>query len=181
MQLKNSASEYGSLAIAGHWLTVLLIAAAYALMELKDVTPKGSPGRAAMASWHYTIGLVVFVVAWLRVALRATGPTPKIDPPAPEWEERLARIVHGALYVLMIGAPLLGVLMLSAKGEAIPFFGLELPAMIGKDKELGRTFGRAHWLMANAGYALIGLHAAAALFHHYVRKDRTLAMMLPRR
>ncbi|MNP75825.1 hypothetical protein D3C76_1729480 [compost metagenome] len=81
----------------------------------------------------------------------------------------------------MIGAPLAGWLILSAAGKPIPFFGLELPALIGPDKELAGQIKELHELAGTAGYWLIGLHAVAALFHHYVSRDNTLVRMLPGR
>lgn len=87
--------------------------------------------------------------------------------------------MHLGLYALMIGLPLLGWLTLSAAGKPIPFFGLELPALIGADKKLAGDLKELHETLAVAGYWLIGLHAAAALFHQYVRRDGTLQRMLP--
>jgi cytochrome b561 len=36
-----------------------------------------------------------------------------------------------------------------------------------------------HETLAPLGYWLIGLHAVAALFHHYFLKDDTLRRMMP--
>jgi superoxide oxidase len=70
---------------------------------------------------------------------------------------------------------------LSASGKPIPFFGLELPALLGPDKALAGDIKEVHETVAVLGYWLIGLHAAAALFHHYVRRDDVLRRMLPQR
>jgi cytochrome b561 len=77
----------------------------------------------------------------------------------------------------MVAMPLLGWLVLSAGGKPIPFFGLELPALLAPNKELGHQIKEVHELGGNLGYALIGGHAAAALFHHYVMRDNTLVRM----
>jgi cytochrome b561 len=76
--------------------------------------------------------------------------------------------------------PLTGWLMLSAAGKPIPFFGLELPALIGENKALAKQIKEVHEFVGTTGYYLIGLHAAVALFHHYLRHDNTLTRMLPR-
>jgi cytochrome b561 len=81
----------------------------------------------------------------------------------------------------MIAMPLIGWLLLSASGKPVPFFGLELPALIGKNRELASTIKEIHEFLGTAGYYLIGLHAAAALYHHYVTTDNTLTRMLPDR
>jgi cytochrome b561 len=69
--------------------------------------------------------------------------------------------------------------MLSAAGKPIPFFGLELPPLIGENKELAKTIKEVHETGGTVGYYLIGLHTAAALFHHYLVRDNTLRRMLP--
>jgi cytochrome b561 len=89
--------------------------------------------------------------------------------------------MHVALYVLMIGMPVAGWLMLSADGKPIPFFGLQLPALIDKSKDLAKIIKEIHETGGTVGYYLIGLHAVAALFHHYYVRDNTLQRMLPSR
>jgi cytochrome b561 len=80
----------------------------------------------------------------------------------------------------MILTPLVGWLVLSARGKPIPFFGLELPALLGASEALGKILKEIHEAGGTGGYFLIGLHAAAALFHHYVLKDDTVRRMLPK-
>jgi cytochrome b561 len=89
--------------------------------------------------------------------------------------------MHSVLYVFMICMPLGGWLILSTAGEPIPFFGLQLPALIGESRHLSKLIKEVHEAVGTAGYFLIGLHAAAALFHHYVLRDNTLRRMLPNR
>ena len=91
----------------------------------------------------------------------------------------LATLASLALYAIMIGMPLAGWLLLSAAGKPIPFFGLQLPALIGPDKALAGQIKEVHELVGTLGYFLIGAHAAAALFHHYIKRDNTLLRMLP--
>ena len=67
--------------------------------------------------------------------------------------------------------------MLSAKGKPVPFFGLTLPPLVAPDKALAERLQDLHALIGTIGYWLIGLHAAAALFHHYVSRDDTLRRM----
>lgn len=86
-----------------------------------------------------------------------------------------------ALYTFLIVMPLLGWLMLSAEGKVVPFLGLEFPALIGPDKLLGGKLEEIHETIGTIGYYLIGLHAAAALFHHYFMRDDTALRMLPSR
>lgn len=179
MNYMNTRARYDLLSIAVHWLTLLLLIAVYALIELRDLYPKGSDPREAMKSWHSMLGLIVFTLVFVRMASRLVFRVPPITPAPPSWQHLLAAAMHLALYAFLIAMPLLGWLMLSAKGNAIPFFGLELPALVAPDKALGHDFQEIHETIGNIGYYLIGLHAVAALYHHYFMRDNTLLRMLP--
>jgi cytochrome b561 len=181
MNWKNTTSRYGSLSIGIHWLMLLLFIAVYASINLRELYPKGSDLREALKTWHFMLGMLVFVLVWLRLAARLSGPTPGIQPEPPGWQQLSANLLHLALYLLMIVMPLTGWLLLSASGKPIPFFGLELPALVGENKGLAEQLKEIHETIGTAGYYLIGLHAAAALYHHYVVRDNTLTRMLPER
>lgn len=179
MSWKNTTVRYGSLSIGLHWLMLLLFIAVYALIELREIYPKGSDPREAMKTWHFMIGMLIFWLTWLRLAARFSGPTPDIAPVPPNWQQLLAKLVHLALYALMIGMPLGGWLLLSAAGKPIPFFGPQLPALIGENKELADQLKEIHEVFGTIGYYLIGIHVVAALYHHYFVRDNTLLRMLP--
>lgn len=181
MRWKNSTAGFGIISIALHWLVVVLVVAAYCAMEFKSVYPKGSPGREAMAQWHYMLGLSVFALVWLRLIFRWAGATPVIEPAPPKWQATLATAAHWALYVLLVALPLVGWAAASAKGVEISLFAVQIPPLLGTDKALSKTLKDIHEAGATIGYFLIGLHAAAALFHHYILRDNTLRMMLPAR
>ena len=179
MTWRNTSERYGSATIGLHWLMLLLIAAVYALMELRGIFPKGSAEQNAMKQWHFMLGMLVFWLALVRLVVRWAGAKPRIEPPPPAWQEWLAGVVQVLMYVLMLGLPLAGWLMFSASGKPVPFFGLELPPLIGPDKALGKQIKELHETVAAIGYWVIGLHAVAALFHHYWMRDNTLLRMLP--
>jgi cytochrome b561 len=181
MNWKNTASRYGSLSIGIHWLMFLLFIAVYACIELRELYPKGSDPREMLKTWHFMLGMLIFVMVALRLAARLTGPTPGIKPEPPSWLQISAQLMHFSLYLLMIVMPLTGWLLLSASGKPVLFFGLELPTLIGENKDLAKSLKEVHEFVGTVGYYLIGLHAAAALYHHYIKHDNTLTRMLPER
>ena len=181
MNWKKTTTRYGSLTIGLHWLMLMLFVAVYGTIELRELFEKGSDPREALKTWHFMLGMLVFVLVWLRLAARLSGPTPAIQPEPPNLQQLSAKLLHLALYVLMIGMPLTGWLLLSAAGKPIPFFGLELPALIGENKDLGKQIKELHEFFGTVGYYLIGLHAVAALYHHYIVRDNTLTRILPER
>ncbi|MEO7107180.1 MAG: cytochrome b [Rhodoferax sp.] len=172
-------ARYGTASIALHWLMLIVIVAVYACIDLHEYFPKGSDLRVGLKNWHFMLGLTVLLLVALRVVLRLTSETPPIVPPPPRWQVVLARLVQAGLYVLMIGMPILGWLTLSASGKPIPFFFGQLPGLVNESKSVAGWAKEIHETCGNIGYYLIGLHAAAALFHHYFVRDNTLRRMLP--
>ncbi|MBK8570719.1 MAG: cytochrome b [Nitrosomonadales bacterium] len=181
MNIRNTTDRYGALSIGIHWLMLLMFVAVYACIELHEFFPKGSDLRATLKTWHFMLGLSILVLASLRLIIYITGTAPRIEPDPPKWQMQSAKLIHVALYALMIAMPLAGWLLLSAEGKPIPFFGLHLPTLIGKSKFLADVIEEIHEAGGTIGYFLIGLHAAAALYHHYFVRDNTLRRMLPNR
>jgi cytochrome b561 len=174
------ALRYESLSIALHWLMLLLIAAVYSCMELRDFFPKGSDLRVDMKAWHFMLGISVLVLLVARVIVRLMSAASHIEPKPPKWQTIFASWTHVALYAWMVAMPLLGWLTISAEGKMVSFFGLELPQLISASESVADWTQELHEGGGTVGYFLIGLHAAAALFHHYVVRDNTLRRMLPR-
>lgn len=172
MNRKNMTERYNALSIAAHRLTLALLIAVYACILSREFYPHGSDPREALKTWHFMLGLTVFGVVFVRMALRLVFRAPPITPTPPAWQMFLARTMHLALYTFLVVMPLLGWLTLSAQGKAIPFFGLDLPALLGADKALGHSLEDIHEAIGTIGYYLIGLHTAAALFHHYLLPAR---------
>ena len=178
-QWRNSPLRYGWLSAGLHWFMLILLIAVYASMELREFYPKGSAPREAMKTWHYMLGLTVLGLTIVRLAVAVVGPVPAISPRPTKWISGAASLMKVALYLLMICMPLLGWLLLSAKGNAIPFFGLHLAPLINENKALAESIKELHETVAVAGYFLIGAHAAAALYHHFLVRDDTLRRILP--
>ncbi len=181
MSWKNTTDRYGLLSIGMHWLMLALLIGVYACIELRGFYPKGSDLREGLKTWHFMLGLSVFALVWMRLAIRFVTPSPQMSPQIAAWQRYLAGLMHAALYAFLIIMPVLGWLTLSAGGKVIPFFGLELPALIAPDKVFANSVKEVHETVGVIGYYLIGLHAAAALYHHYFVRDDTLLRMLPSR
>jgi cytochrome b561 len=172
--------SYTRVSIILHWLMLLLFIGVYASIESRVLFERGSAVREGVKTLHFMLGLTIFTLVWLRLAARLRWPAPPISPRPPRWQTGASHAVHGLLYLLMIGMPLGGWLILSGEGETIPFWGLQLPPLTGPDKALAKQIEEIHETIGKIGYGLIGLHATAALAHHYLWKDNTLRRMLGR-
>ncbi len=176
-----TGKRYGGLTIALHWLMLLLLAAVFATIEMRVLFERGSETREFVKSLHFMLGISVLLLVAVRIAARMAGGTPPISPPPPFWQTAPAHIMHTALYLFMIGMPIAGWVILSASGEPIPFYGFELPPLVVPNEDIADLAEDLHETVGEAGYYLIGLHAVAGLFHHYVMRDNTLLRMLPGR
>jgi cytochrome b561 len=132
-----------------------------------------------MYALHKSIGLTVLALAAVRLAWRAAERRPTL-PPTPDWQRRAAQATHVPLYVLMLAIPVSGWLFNSAAGFPLQWFGtVNLPAIASASPALKRIARELHetgvWLLV----VLVAMHAAAALKHHFVDRDRTLLLMLP--
>jgi cytochrome b561 len=180
MRWKNDAHHYSSPSIAMHWAMAVLVVAAYATAESRELFAHGSAQRAWLATAHAFAGMSVFVLVFARLALRA-GPRPAIVPAPSRLQARLAVAMHVLLYAFLVSMPLLGWLLVSAEGTSIAFGAFRLPALVAPDHALAEIVEEIHGSIASVGYALVGGHAAAALAHHYLLRDDALLRMLPRR
>lgn len=179
MTRDNTPQHYGKLSITLHWLMLALFVGVYGCIEIKGLLPRGDSTRSLFLGLHGVFGLGIFALVWLRLLGRLT-PRPPITPKPPAWQTGVSHLMHLALYGLMIGTPVLAWLMLAAGGKPVPYFGFSLPAPIAVAPDLAKQLKYLHELLGSTGYWLIGLHATAALFHHYYVRDNTLRRMLPR-
>lgn len=179
MPLRNSAERYGGVAQTLHWLVFLLMAASFGL-GLSMVDLEVSPQRIRMVGWHKTVGITILALAFLRLAWRFASPPPALPASTPAWERAAAHGSHWLLYLLMFAVPVSGWLMSSALGFATVYLGIvRLPDLLTRDRELGETLKLVHFWLNKGLLALIVLHAAAALKHHFRDRDDVMRRMLP--
>lgn len=162
-----------------HWLIALLIVAAWALSEARGYTQRGSDLRAAVTWTHIQFGFAVILLMLPRLLARLRSATPPITPPIAIWQAWLAKLMHLALYALAFLVPILGMAMQYTKGASWDLFGLPLPASASPDRDVAHQLEELHETCGNALFWLAMVHAAVALFHHWVTRDDTLRRMLP--
>ncbi|WP_431019921.1 cytochrome b [Burkholderia cepacia] len=170
-------TRYSSPAIFFHWAVFALVALAYLAIEIRG--PKGSDSRVFWMNVHLTAGTFVLVLSVLRVLWRVVSRVPEAIPQTAllRW---LSKLAHLALYVFIIAQPLLGIMMINLGGKPVSLDWLGVSfTLFGPDKALRPTIKEAHELIGNAFYFVIGLHALAALYHHFIRRDDVLRRMAP--
>ncbi|UCI06529.1 cytochrome b [Mesorhizobium sp. B1-1-8] len=163
-----------------HWALFALVILLYALTYGEDLLPRGDPTVDAIWRLHISFGLLLAALVLWRVTLRGIRGAPNFPPGMTGLERAAAKAGHFILYALLIAIPILGILLTWFRGDALSFFGLfTIPAPFAPDRATARTIRELHSLCANGILIAAGLHALAALYHHFVRRDAILARMLP--
>jgi len=163
--------------IALHWISALLVAVLWMIGQTVDVFPNG-PLRIDYRSVHIVLGVALGAVLLARLGWRLTRreTLPPLDHGV---LLAIARVTHWLLYALLVVAVGFGIANVWVRGDSVfNLFGV--PAYDPGNRALMHLIGGWHALAANAVLIVAGVHAAAALFHHYILRDATLRRMLPR-
>lgn len=175
--LKNTREEYGLVSRILHWLTVLVVVGMLVGGKLLGMLPDGSI-KSIVFSAHKSFGVLVFFLTVGRLLWRLANPRPRFLGPQLVLRY-VSEVLHVCLYVLLLIQPLAGILMSQAYGYPVVGFGLiEMPTLIWHSPSLGAIFSQIHRVTAIILVAVIVVHTAAALKHHYIDGDRTLLRML---
>lgn len=176
--LKNTIQHWGGMARALHWGMALLLVAQVVLGKVGHEMAR-SPAKLDVLTWHKSIGVLLLFLLIFRLGWRLTNPVPQLPPEEPPILQRLAGWTHGLLYLLMAALPLSGWVMSSAAN--IPFkvfWRMPWPRITGPNAELAERAETVHEWLATLLIALVAVHALAALWHHFHKRDRVLLRML---
>lgn len=179
MSTPAATAAYSLTAKRLHWLIVLLVAIQFVTAWLlPHIGRDTQPGT--VINLHFSFGILILVVMAVRFVHRLRHPVPLEAADAAPVERMLARTVHRLFYLILLVGPFLGWASASAHRLPVSLFGIvPLPALAPPGAEWGHEAGDIHGTVMWALLWLIGLHAAAALYHHLVRRDGTLRRMLP--
>ena len=172
----DDGTNYDNVAVTLHWVTALLVVTQFALAETWDWFSHDT--SEAMQSLHVSFGILLAAVVVARLLWRWSGhQRPSI---VSGWVEIASKAVHYLLYALLVAQAALGFAMGWANGHPIHFFGIGIPGPLDALPRPQRHEMRE--IHEKVGWAIIILafgHALAALYHHYVVKDRVLQRMAP--
>jgi cytochrome b561 len=173
-----SLQRYNLPSVALHWLT-----AAAALLQVPlawyMIDQRMSPEKFANYALHKSIGVTIFALTALRLAWR-TLHRPPAPVAMPAWQLHASTATHWTLYMLLFAMPLTGWMNSSAANFPVSVFGLfTLPNLVSPDAALQETMESIHEWLSYLFIGLVLVHAVAALHHHAIARDATLARMVP--
>ena len=172
MSVKSTANRYGSIAVAIHWLTALLILMLFVtgLLAAGQTDPAA---KLALLRAHIPLGVGALLLTLLRIVWwLAADRRPALPADQPAWQQWMAKAVHIALYAIVLESAASGIATIVLSGA--------LPAILGSavlpdlETVLPRT---VHGIGSKLMLGLLALHIGAALYHQFIRKDRLLARM----
>lgn len=176
-----NVSRYHPVAVALHWLLGVALVGTFSLgLYMADLP--FSPQRLQYYNWHKWAGVTLLTLSFVRLMWRLTHRPPAlpvaIERAMPAWQRRAHHATHFGLYVLFFSVPLLGWAYSSAEGFPIVWFGLlQLPDFVPVSEGLADVLKPLHKFSAYGMAALVLLHVAGALKHHFIDRDGLLQRM----
>jgi cytochrome b561 len=170
------APRYDGISILLHWLTAALVVILWTLGQTIDFFPKGAP-KIDARSVHITLGATLGIVLLVRILWRARAGR-RLPLANSGWLGVAAKVVHYGLYLLVGVTVVLGIFNAWQRGDVL-FNVYTIPKLFPGDLALKRALEELHGDCADVVLIVAGLHAAAALAHHYLLRDRVLRRMLP--
>ena len=176
--LMNSSNKYGLVSRAIHGVMLLLVLGMIGVgMYMADLD-KTDEMRKVLLGMHTSTGVVVLLLAVVRIAWLRISPAPLLPAALENWEKTLTTVVRSLMYLLMLLIPIAGILVVNTKGVALGFYGLfELPMLTGENEGLHELMEEVHEVLAFSLLFLVVLHVAGALKHRFFDMGNELDVM----
>ena len=173
--LQDSPERYGSVTRFFHWLVAVLV-----LQQFFKIADRINEGEHWLGDtfgpFHTSVGAVILILVIARLIWAGSQKTQR--PEAHGEFGHIARIAHRLMYFCMIVMPPLGALYIYGKGYPVKLFGQEIIAKPAGETQWAIMLGEFHSIFAWLLVLLVIGHIAAAIYHHFIRKDDTLKRML---
>jgi len=178
---KPTTIRHDRLTIALHWITAFLVLSQFSSAHIWEFLARGTPLRLGLISTHIAFGILLAATIVVRLAWRIAN-RGRIPAAGSGLQHLAAHAVHLLLYGLLVSQAILGFAFSWSSGKPLEFFDLfSIPPFFTIDPDWRHTVAELHGDVAWAIIGLVALHAAAALMHHYVLRDRVLLRMMPGR
>ena len=173
------AQAYSAVARTFHWVTAALVLTMLPIGIAIATFDLGPAVEDPLYHIHRSIGALVLVITASRLVYRLFNPAPPLPADMPAWQNLAALATHWGLYALLIVQPIVGWIATSAYRAPTLFFWLfELPPIWPEDRAFSEAMFVVHRTMGILIAVLISIHIAAALYHHFILKDRVLGRMV---
>lgn len=177
--MRNTTQNWGWMAKSLHWIIFLLILAQIVLGKVAHEMDL-SPQKLDMMVWHKSLGITVLALILLRLAWRWINPTPALPSNSTAFERVASKAVHSLLYIVALAIPISGWVVNSAANIPFKVFRvIPLPDITRPSEQLQELAEEVHEVLVGVLLVLLAIHIAAALRHHFGKKNNVLKRMLP--
>jgi cytochrome b561 len=175
-----ASGRYTSVAMALHWLVVVLVLTLIGMGLYMTDIPRGTPERAFFYNLHKSIGLTTGIIVLIRLWWRAKNPPPPLPSTVPGWQVTLSRLSHALLYTCLIVMPVAGFSASQFTKYGVTYFEMfKIPPMGSENKVVYDLLQGVHETTAWVLITLVVIHVLAALKHLLVDRDGVFQRMLP--
>lgn len=178
--MRDTFEKFSHITISLHWIIAIGMIVMIAFGIYIEDLPR-SPDKGELIGLHKSFGILIFVLAVIRIFWRIKNKFPTPISTLTKWQEIIAKLTHWVLIIGTVLMPISGVLMSVGGGHPIGFFGIELIAGGEKIEALGKVGHIMHGMGGNLMILFIMLHVAGAIKHQFIDKDGTISRMLGKR
>ena len=171
VSLKNTSSEFGSLAKWLHWLIAVGICALI-YIGLEQAGMERGPEKMEVRGIHSSIGLVVLLLMTVRLVWRWMNDVPAHPEGMAAWQKLSSRLVHWGIYVAVFVQLLSGPMTTATGGRPVPFFGLfSIPLPVAENEDKHHFYEGIHEFAWKIVAGLLVVHIIGALYNNFVLKN----------
>lgn len=176
--LANTENRYGLFSRAIHGIMLILIFAMLAVGIYMTDLDKTDELRKQLFGLHMSTGVLVLLLAMVRIIWLRVSPAPGLPAMLANWEKMLTTVVKSLMYLLMLLIPIAGILVVNTKGIPVNVYGLfELPMLAAENEGLHELMEEVHEVLAFGLLFLILLHVAGALKHRFYDMGNEIDVM----
>lgn len=175
--LRNTNTEYGSLAKALHWLVAIgLFALLY--LGLEQAGMERGDEKTRIRFIHASIAAITLMLMTVRIIWRFMNDVPAHPDTMPAWQRKVSSLVHWGLYLTVFGQLFAGAIMNGTAGRGIPVFGLfVIPVPVAENRDAHEWWEGVHEFVWRPIAVLLTIHILAALYNHFIAKNDVLRRM----
>lgn len=185
MRWDNTQKNYGAITKTLHWLVVLLILVQFGLgitmasLAKDSFDTIGGFTRLDWLSMHQSFGVLLLFLVIVRIVWRRVSTLPDWAESLTKGDQTYAHVVERLLYLLMLLAPLSGLLLVMSVAESVNFFGLQIPSLIPHNESITSVLETTHAISRMALVLVFLFHIGFVLKHQFINKDQLIKRMLP--
>ena len=177
MLVGNTGQSWGAVQRCLHWTLAAMVLGQLVIGDVMLIASSHSvPGLRYFV--HPTVGVLIGLLMILRLGWRESHPVPAVPKDIDTEKQVLSLATHYSFYFLLIVNPLVGYLLVCAQGDRVRFFTWTLPTVMSRSSAYETLYFLLHLAFGLSIGALVVLHAGAALFHEFVKRDNVLRRML---